>query len=612
MRKLNRKVHWKYSITLQRIFMMFSIAMSFTLPTSCYYDPDDDYIIDRKRPASAPEVLIELNIDSDTVYFTENIPVLLKLKPLDNNVIVKSIKLFVDDEPVEYTTNNQVVVINPFELDRGIHKFRIEYITTSGSGSIGDILGEELFQTITRELIFIVRSQETTDWIQENYSEEGLVIRWNPGLVFPTYEIRKEPSIYYANGGYLMDTVFTTRTNEFIDTRYIGECAYYKIYGVSEDNQKFLMARYKCKFRLPDIEIIDNNGLPAIHWPKPPHLENIIRFELVDHSNSNSPMVIATIPSTDTLYTLDASYFGVTPRWSLRYVPNQTIKPESLKCFETRIYEKQIELPGPKLQYITGSTCSEVFYRFDDTLYRYSAETFKISDIQEVKYSLAISPDGNYLLYQLNQKIILQTLDHGSTVSSYQYNGSSHNYSVSNNGIGAFNSQNGLIIHDFISNNIHINNHKYSYAARNLLAEISPNGKYIRFYKSSSYNSLAKTIIAKIENGNIIPLDSIDGVVLNFHETDPSLLYYHDGYQLNIAKTNDLLVTNTIPTGDSHLGNIDFCTNRMATYNYNYYYIYDLESGSLLYTFPKGNNYSCFLIKNVLILNFGNRIILPD
>ncbi len=108
------------------------MCLSLCFLTACY-DPDDRYWVDIEIPTEPPEVNIDFNINSDTVYFNCDVPIVLKITATNENVRVGSTSLYIDNTPVSYTTKDGAFIINPFKLSSGIHKFRIEFQTNSGT-----------------------------------------------------------------------------------------------------------------------------------------------------------------------------------------------------------------------------------------------------------------------------------------------------------------------------------------------------------------------------------------------------------------------------------------------------------------------------------------------
>lgn len=592
-----------------RKFTQIMVGLSLCFLTSCTYDPDDRYWVDLKSP-SAPEVNIDFNINSDTVYFNNNVPVVLKINASNENIIVGSTTLYIDNDPVNYTIENGAFVINPFELMAGIHKFRIEFLANSGTNSIADKVGAEMYQFKSRELIFVVKATDQSRWIKESESADGLTLTWNPGLVFNSYELRKVITIRNNMGHFLLDTVYRTDVNTFTDTHYIGESAHYKIYGVNTDGKSYLLGTWSTSCKLPKLKVIEYQNKIALVWPKTVHFNHVKKIELISKSIPDSPAIIASLKNTDTLFFLDRSYFGQRPSLTLRFTPEIKTNENTILCFESYYFTDQISLPGPDLGYVLGSSCSDLFYNNDDTLFGYSAITHKLSLAQPGGF--VISPDGNYSLQNINNRLYYYSLSPYSLIrSTGVINEFTFGYSISNNGMVLFNTRDGLEIYDFSVSNLHISNTKYSYSKGGYWAEFSPDGNYLKMTKES-YPDPVKVVFAKIQGNNIVPVDSLTGCICRFYKTDPTLFYYYKNSTLTIKKIEDLSTVRTIYTGDDRFGNIDFCTNRMITKGKDFFHVYDIVTGELLFTIPMQNGYYFHLLKNIVFFDYGNKYFLTN
>lgn len=601
------------SISLSKI-TLFIVGLSLWFISSCYYDPDDKYWVDLQNPAVPPEVNIDFNINSDTVYFSSYAPVVLKITASNENVKVESTKLYLDNEPVSYITENGAFIITPFSLGTGIHKFRMEFLVNSGTTSIADKLGAEMFEYKSRELTFIVQTPtEQSKWIKETESASGLTLTWNSGLVFNQFELRKTISIRSNSGFFLLDAIYTASGNTFTDTQYIGESATYQIYGISGEGKRYLLGTYSTLCKLPRIRVVEYQNKLALVWPKTMHAEHVKSIELINKSSPMSPVTITSLKNTDTMFFLDQSYFGITPALTLRYTPEIQTNDNTILCFESYYFTDRIELPGPNPMTMVASNCSELIYTRNDTLVGYSVEAKKTILAQPVGYQCAVSPDGNYSLQNINHAINFYSLSDYSLLKSIDMtNRFSYGYSVSNNGIGIYNTNEGLEIYDFRNNNLHLTNTKYSYSKGGYWPEISPDGNYVKFHKSQPYPNPNMVVFARIQGNSIIPMDSIEGPTCQFYKSDPSLFYYYKESTLYIRKIEDLSIVRTLYTGDEILGNIDFCSNRMITRGKETCHVYDILTGKLLFTIPMQNGDYVYLLNNIVYFEYGNKYLLPN
>lgn len=607
---------WKICgrISFRKISKILSMGLILSMMTSCFYDPDDKYWVDLQSPTAPPEVNIDFNINSDTVYFSSYAPVVLKITASNENIRVGSVILYMDDEPISYTTENDAFIITPFSLNTGTHKFKIEFLANSGTTSIADKLGAEMFEYKSRELIFVVQStMQQSIWIKETESASGLTLTWNPGLVFRSYQLRKTISIRSNSGFFLLDTIYYTSGNVFTDTKYIGESSTYQIYGINDEGKSYLLGNYSTLNKLPWMRVIEYQNKLAVAWPKTMHAEHVKSIELINLSSPISPVTVATLKNTDTLVFLDKSYFGVTPVFTLRYTPEIKTNSSTILCFESEYFRNRIELPGPNPMTMVASSCSDLIYTKNDSLIVYSIAAQKTIQSLPVGYSCAVSANGKYSFHHIDHNLNFYSVSDYSLIRSIDMtNVFSYSYSVSNNGIGIYNTDKGLEIVDFLNNDMHLVNTRFSYAQGGYWPEISPDGKYLRLSKSKPYPEPAIFVFARIQGDSILPVDSIDGPTCHFYKSDPSLFYYYKESTLYIRRIEDLSVVRALYTGDEYLGNIDFCSNRMITRGKENCHVYDILTGKLLFTIPMQNGDYVYILNNIVYFEYGNRYFLPD
>lgn len=613
MRRLSEIEEIYRRISIRKLSQIISIGLILCSVTSCYFDPDDKYWVDLQSPAP-PEINIDFNINPDTVYFSSSAPVILKITASNENIKVGSVILYIDDEPINYTIENGACIITPFSLNKGIYKFKIEFLTNSGTTSIADILGVEMYQHKSREFTFIVQyPAEQSTWISETESASGLILTWNSGLFFKSYQLRKTLTIYSNTGFFLLDTIYTTPSNVFTDTQYIGESARYEIYGISNEDKSYLLGKYSTSNKLPMMKVIEYQNKIALVWPKTMHSAQVQSIELIDKSNPMSHVTLAVLNNTDTAFLLDNSYFGVKPVFTLRFTPEIKTNSSTILCFESYAFANRIELPGPDPMTILTSSCSDLIYTNNDSLIVYSVGAQKTILATPIGYGCVVSPDGQFSLQQIASNMNFYSLPNYSLIRSINMtNKFFYSYSVSNNGIGTYNTDDGLKIFDFLNNSLDFINTRYSYSKGGYWPEISPDGTYLKLFKDQPYPNPDRMVFAKIQGNNVIPMDSIDGCECHFYNSDPSLIYYYKESTLYVLRIEDLSIVRTLHTGDKYLGNIDFCSNRMITRGEETCHIYDILTGNLLFTIPMQNGNYVYILNDIVYFEYGNKYFLPN
>jgi hypothetical protein len=188
---------------------------------SCTYSPDEEYIKEIKKPNNPTQTSISLNDfeDSEDIYLTE--PTDFKFTLSSNAGKLELVEILFDSNII-YTGNSSTGTFSIYEsyFINGLHKLKIQFRNTSGSGSLAEKAGGEKFQ-VWREWNVHISTAPPAKRIPVFSEENGyLKVSWLPftGNNFVSYTvISKLPS-----GAIQLVTITDKDQNFIINDDYVG------------------------------------------------------------------------------------------------------------------------------------------------------------------------------------------------------------------------------------------------------------------------------------------------------------------------------------------------------------------------------------------------------
>lgn len=261
----------------------------------CEYPLDN--IDDSGIAAPPPPGILDLNknFSGDTIIATNWLNTEIRIEVEEKRVWAYQILLGEDTvRSLEQASSNQIYLKltdedwrnwdDPSKLDTGIYKLQIDVFTNTGSGSIGDIVGSEVYAYSLFWYIYIQPIPQNQTELQFDLSGDYLKISWDkmnyPG--FQYYLVYKDD----FNNENTIDTIFDGNTNYFIDSSYFGYEWYYMVRAVfdrdirSSDNYLSTRWTYAPKGFPVFKGITKETGRLFINWEKPKYTENYDELRL--------------------------------------------------------------------------------------------------------------------------------------------------------------------------------------------------------------------------------------------------------------------------------------------------------------------------------------------
>ncbi len=375
------------------------VVLPSLLLSACEYEPVGENFIDLTPPDNSIPVTILLNNISpcDTIYIYKNTTI--SLENSSSKELVKAVASFDGNEFATIYDSYLNININPTQLDEGIHELTIDVIFTSGTGSLGELMGMEGYEGEMYWKIYIIHNPQDQFEIGRRVNEDGfLEIFWD-NTILPEKNIKKY-TIFSPYNHTDTTTINDPSQKLFVDSGYVCGTVQYNVTTYMKDGNSITKSYY---FNEPSptlyYEELGVHNL-RVHWDKP-YANG--RFCLKEGGN------IIEEDFNDTTITIP-QLFGVTYVFSLETRPRNSHYDHSNNHFITWGQYSQgtsLNLPNFPL-YAYNSTENIIYTSKYNNLVAFDATT-----LQEIN---TISIIGNPLGLLYGGKVA--SAPHNSTVAA--------------------------------------------------------------------------------------------------------------------------------------------------------------------------------------------------
>lgn len=566
---------------------LIKIIFILSIVSGCEYQTDDVFYRNVDKNVSQPNLTINLNLLSDTTYFytTPNVVMTLNI----TNKEIYGVKFFVNNIEVENVLKDgskySITLSSTGTIQK---KVRAVIYTSSGTGSIADKVKAESFVIQTKEWILIYVPEKPV--LKTEIVDGRLKLSWTPikSSVKLKYYIYSSSHI-----NYLVDSTYN---NWYVDSSYFGRNIDYMIKYGKKDITGYTV-NGDASYRLPNVYFSNKDSF-FIKWDKPKlyNAFNGLRLR-IDNDTVN-------LNSYDTAYVYKRGIFGKNYLVTLdlllknnnynRYSNYISIGgffayyPSSFLPDYTFFTHEYFPLTGTSFYY--GNKIDNQTY-----LFKYSLDSRSVMANKKLWTNyFSVSPNNRYILYEddTHNLKLLETYGLGvvnsipvSQVVSYPGISS---IVVSDNGVSVFYEQSNrtMIVYDIIGNK------KIAEAPVSKLIskyKISGGGKYIFVPEI--------TTLFKVENNSCSTVWKNESVsnqfkYFDFFPDNQEKVCLYDGATFYIKNSVDFSTINSFSIIDKNIVNVDFPNQKILTVANSVYYIYSLNSGSLLRTIPTSIYYS--------------------
>jgi hypothetical protein len=564
---------------MKLIYSLVLISFVLIMLNSCEYEPNSKNIKEIQKITLAPTLSVNLNLQSDTLFFLLGNSQSLIFNSKDT--LIKTIEIYFDDTLCNKTSNiSGSYFISKTGKENSRHVLKFKFYRRSGSGSIADNMGAEGF-LYSKEWVVVFKNYNS---IQSNINkfiptDGSLKIFWNryKGVGFQKYIVTH----YYSDGK--NDTIAITSDIDKLscfDSSFVGNKLEYKVDVVTDNGTIYGNISFFSD-QLPEASVLTNvDGKFLIAWGKNKYFNNIKQYDIYETFQTFWDKVykIATLTSiTDTQYIYLNSKIGVVTKFYINPVPK--INPRPIKDFIYELKEKSSstnELTlGDKLLFIDNfiSTPLGIYNYFSsyNGIYKYNTLT-KLSEKSSLENSskmvssydgemLLAYSNGDFLLYSANKMEIIARKSQ-KVISGNDWN--ADNFftqsilSVSNNGIGVF-YNNVLYVYDFINDKL-LESFKPNDFVLPISLKISPQGDYLgMIYYSGSFAVNAQLVSISNGTNKLIVKTQMD--YFDFDPINNDRFIYFSNNNLIVKSLNSSETIKDLSIKAFKMSSIDFNNN---------------------------------------------------
>lgn len=618
--------NYVYVLVLMKKCTFWLIAFVSFLVQSCEYESHKVYNLPVNTNISPPNIqTIELNFETDTLVMYGATSVNFKFK--SDNQQIEMVKLLVDNTEIGTVYgDNGSFNIYADDLSSGGHDLELLIFTGSGSGSIADALGAESY-IASKSWKLVVYYNYVQDIV--SYVKDGLLhIRWNRYLAsnFEEYVIKK-------SGGMLGSAeIARIKSNEFIDSSYVGEMANYSIIVLTSEYGIFTEGSLSCSQDIPALSFsCDTLNRYLLRWTRTKYynaVDSVLVFQGSMYDYSASTRIESSNDLNDTVAHVTTAYFGDVKNFTIRLVPkkkNLSYDPLNFYFFESRtmgILGYPFKNPNYFAYCYPVGNDEFVFYDCDH-ISRYSIAAKKI--LEELEYAPSGcstcsfvnaqgSNTGKYIsaYVDCNRDILLAR---GTSLNSHTVHhlqsitGGSHPaIAVSDSAIGIIYDYNGgFNLYDFKKNQLlGLLNIKY-FGNLSEPLKISADGKFMLI-------DIDTLRLVKFDQGMFTDIWKVTGSNKSkFFEFDPHFpdrLVLWDGNEVSVRNCSDMSRIRSFALNDDLLLDIDYVNDELLTYQPGHLYIRSFVNGTLIRDVPVSFNPSdwtqaCYLIHHTIVHGRG-------
>ncbi len=308
-----------------KLFLIALISVFAVL--SCRYSPGGENMVEIEEPGEAPDVNVDLNFASDTLYL--NRPSTVRFSISGKNK-VNWAQMFIGGVHIGtiYSATGGFDISQSFGFYQdGTYILKIEFFTSTGTGSMADMLQSEGF-VYSNSWVLVIRngSYLSSDITKITDRNGKLKLEWNAykGIDFKSYIVRKS---HWINQTFDTVAVITDQNQTWTyDPSFVGEKAQYQIATVVNGQYSSYNGKTAdFQGELPQIySEYKGKGVYRIYWSKSKYAENISKYNLYkEKTYFNDLELLKSAAPSDTSFLYQVNSFGLDEKLVLNLVPNQ-------------------------------------------------------------------------------------------------------------------------------------------------------------------------------------------------------------------------------------------------------------------------------------------------
>jgi hypothetical protein len=432
MRFYFRLVKSKYNLSKSIIINITLLATLFIV--GCEYSPTDIYFED--VPQKEPESLsININFEKDTIIILQPTYVYFTLD--NQNLNIYNFSVVLNDENIIYTArkHNGFFYINPNHIPSDTYKMTITATTSTGTGSLSDVLGADQ-QTFTLEKTLII------DYLPPNPVQITTLEVVN-GLLFMEWEKYTRPNFTHYrieiydvtddNNHRLVENriqINIQDSTSLFDTRFIGGKFRYRVFVFCSNVHQEVGGDYKYfEVKYPPLKIETTLDSITLTWPKCKLYNNFESYQLYVMNTYWGSLLFSSKDINDTVFVYKNGALGSVMQFDLKmFRKRNNSSTADLTFYSSTIFGEFFKMYNSFLPVSDNSAL--IMDQYNSNLDKIDLETMSLLatiDLPFVKlprsynYSCIYhsSFESDYLCFTKNKEILIhsnKTFKHISTL----------------------------------------------------------------------------------------------------------------------------------------------------------------------------------------------------
>jgi hypothetical protein len=607
---------------------LYLLSLIFML-SACEYEPGGLYEVDVEPVTEAPDITVNLNFLSDTIYIPVSGYTTLEYSTPDSKVRFALFKLNNRQlSKIESTSGTFTFGFNSGQYQKGLpYELTVELFRGSGSGSLADKLDAEGFLYSKTFILYFLDDADMAAQIISVVPLNGsLRIEWErfSGVGFRNYHVFN--SVFYK-----IDIISDQNRTFLYDESYIGYNGDY--YIVTETDNGSFASRH-VQYHEGLLEAVAQKGVDLtveVSWGKSKFENNIVGYRIFESYNRfNYFDEVAYIEGGSASgYTFEDSRFGVETRFYILPVPKKREIPlnsyDDLRYMASSTNDVLIGSRMPVYPFSFFHKPQGDFCYFTDiyNVYKFDCVNNLITDsITSQNVYMTVSSDGKRILSSKPLQLEVTNAEKMEVAdvipgSSFPDQEMPVQFVIANNGKGVFYNQKAdYYFYDYLNKSAEATFRIDGESNLGDNMKMSPDGQYfcIRHIKGIWPNYL--TELFKLENGEAALVWSRENTgFFDFEPVNGQLIYFKNGILTRMSPDN-MTVISELPVSDEYFFDIDWNNNEYVSLNEerDLISIHDLNTGELkkevkTYNFADNtSNFGSLFLSNKILFTEGLRL----
>lgn len=558
---------WFYML---RFYLKTLVAAALLL-TGCVYEPKDIYV----NPVDEPDIQVALSLNSyddhDTIYvFDETI---FNYDAVHSSGLLKSVKVLFDNREIHSSTEasgefglNDAI----YGFNTGVHELTVEFITTTGSGSLADKFGAEQVNVWRTWKVVVDIDAPPVPTLQFSNENGYLKLTWQK---YSKPNFRKYTVTKNVNGESRTIEIKDSLQNSWIDSTFIGSNftgGTYSVRVTGKEASYALINNPPAPYKL-FATFNPSDSIASLRWTKTAYYSALKHYIVTIDNAITSEQLITTDTSINVKVKelkLDAQI-----AFSLLLIPDKgnSVKGEGTSVASTRVLRPfkflTMDYHDVLHHYTARATNSK------DVRYAYVFnEQLKATDSLVLAATTSLPHNSTRLYYGMTGEFGYYDLP-SFTQTRILYTGGRVDFSASVNGLMAFNNTvtrttqprttyYGTVIDLSSKDTLFHTSSTSSFKTR-----ISADGKFVANISAST------TQFYQYDGTGFTSAGQLPFTTWQFRDDAPHEIIRYSAYKLDIYNATDLTLVRTInvdPVGSSYrVGAYDPASHYILLYGLN-------------------------------------------